>query len=144
VSLSTSSRPRLLGMALLAVVFAAGALAGAAFYRVAEARPGEEGARDERCERPHGRKGLLVDQVSPTPEQRVRIDSILERRRGQMDAFWSGEGQRLRTIVDSTRGEIRAVLTPAQRAEYDRLLEERAARHREGERDRERTSAGGG
>jgi len=135
------NRTRLLGMALLVATFVAGALAGAAFDRVAVARPADAAARAGDCERPHGgRKGMVVDQVSPTPEQRQRIEAIMERRRTQMDAFWNGEGQRLRSIVDSTREEIRAVLTPEQRAEYDRLMAERRA-HKERERAREGAAA---
>ncbi len=127
VQMPTATRARALGLALLATIFAAGALAGAAFERVSDRAPAATAApTDSACEA--RRKGLIVDQVSPTPEQRTRIDAILERRRGQMDAFWEGEGRRLRGIVDSTRNEIREVLTPQQRAEYDRLVAEARAR----------------
>jgi Spy/CpxP family protein refolding chaperone len=140
VKMPTATRARALGIALLATIFAAGALAGAAFERVADRAPAATSApTDSACE--SRRKGLIVDQVSPTPEQRTRIDAILERRRGQMDAFWDGEGKRLRSIVDSTRNEIREVLTPEQRVEYDRLVAERRAR-KEREKAAERAARG--
>lgn len=138
---TSTTRTRLLGMALLAATFAAGGLAGAAFERVAVARPADEAAaREVRCENGE-KKGLIVDQVNPTPEQRARIDAIMERRRVQMDAFWDGEGQRLRAIVDSTRAEVRQVLTPEQAVEYDRLVAEKRAR-REAEKAAERRGSG--
>ena len=139
---TSTTRTRLLGMALLAATFAAGGLAGAAFERVAFARPAEDAAaREVRCEGEGKKKGLIVDQVNPTPEQRARIDAIMERRRVQMDAFWDGEGQRLRAIVDSTRAEVRQVLTPEQAAEYDRLVAQKRAQ-REAEKAAERRGSG--
>ena len=79
--------------------------------------------------------GRFLDRLDLTAAQRASIDSILERRRAQLDAFWSGPGQQVRLIVDSTRNEVRAVLTPAQRAVYDSIGE----RHR-----RDRGRGGGG
>ena len=63
----------------------------------------------------------FLDRLDLSAAQRTRVDSILERRRGQLEAFWSGPGTQLRAIVDSTREEVRAVLTPAQRAVYDSI-----------------------
>lgn len=140
VKMPSATRARALGLALLATIFAAGALAGAAFQRVSNRAPAATAAAaDSACERKP--KGLIVYQVNPTPEQRTRIDAIMERRREEMDAFWEGEGRRLRTIVDSTRNEIRQVLTPEQRAEYDRLVAEARAR-KEREKAAERAARG--
>lgn len=63
----------------------------------------------------------FLDRLDLSAAQRARVDSVLERRRGQLAAFWSGPGTQLRAIVDSTRDEVRAVLTPAQRAVYDSI-----------------------
>lgn len=132
-------RARLLGIALLVATFAAGMLAGAAFDRTLVARetaPAQEPGWH--CHGPHGGKtGMIVDRLDLTPEQRARVDAVLARRRAQADTFWEREGPRMRAIVDSTRAEVRAVLTPEQRAEYDRLREEhRAARRAEKARER--------
>jgi Spy/CpxP family protein refolding chaperone len=63
-----------------------------------------------------------------TAAQRASVDSILTRRRAQLEKFWAGPGQQLRLVVDSTRNEVRAVLTPAQRATYDSLMAARRPR----------------
>jgi hypothetical protein len=54
----------------------------------------------------------------------------MARRRERTDALWQTDGARIRAAVDSTRAEIRAVLTPAQATEYDRLRAERDAKKR--------------
>lgn len=129
-------RARLLGIALLVATFAAGMLAGAAFDQALAARePAPVQEPGWHCHGPHGKKtSMILDQLGLSPEQRTRVDAIMARRRAQADTFWEREGPRMRSIVDSTRTEIRAILTPAQRAEYDRLRERyRAARRAERE-----------
>jgi Spy/CpxP family protein refolding chaperone len=129
---NTQRRTRLTGMALLIITFAAGMLAGTAFNRVLTA--GETDARaaakcDERG--PHS----IIDQLSLTPDQRVRVDSIMARRRQRTDSLWQEDGRRIRAAVDSARAEIRTVLTPQQATEYDRLRAEHEA-----ERNRKRAA----
>ena len=63
--------------------------------------------------------------------ERARVDSIFARRRVQIDSFWNGPGKSLRSIMDSTREEVRAVLTPEQRARFDRRHMERRPQHPE-------------
>ena len=70
------------------------------------------------------RDGMLLDggpigQYGLNAAQRGRIDSVLVARRGENDGFWQGPGQALRAILDSTRADVRAVLTPDQRARFD-------------------------
>jgi Spy/CpxP family protein refolding chaperone len=132
-----ASRPRLLGMALLVATFVAGGLAGAASSRVLAAREpaahpaaSDEGRRCQGDRGPGGATMRILNQLDLSAGQRARIDTITARRRAQMDAFWEGpEGRRMRAIVDSARAEIRAVLTPTQAAEYDRLKAEHKRRH---------------
>lgn len=124
---------RLLGVALLFATFAIGGLAGAAAVRLSAARepaaaaPAAEG----RTPREECRRTSTLDRVGLTPEQRERVNAVLERRRRETGAFWDEYGPILRAIVDSTRAEIRAVLTDEQRAEYDRLRAERRRRSHE-------------
>lgn len=127
-------RARILGISVLSAVFVAGALAGAASGRLLDAReasaalvPATEApaAEDKTC----GERKRLVDQVDLSPTQRQQVDSIVERRRAQREEFWDNEGQRMRAIMDSTRNEIRAVMMPEQRAEYDRLVADHRARN---------------
>jgi hypothetical protein len=65
------------------------------------------------------------------PATRVRVDSIFARRRVQIDSFWKGPGKSLRSIMDSTRDEVRSVLTPEQRARFDKRHLEGRPRHPE-------------
>lgn len=133
---ATQRRTRLTGMALLIVTFAAGMLAGTATNRLLsarepDARAAAECAADKRG--PHS----IFDELSLTPVQRARVDSIMARRRQRTDALWQQDGQRIRAAVDSARAEIRGVMTPQQAAEYDRLREqhERERRRSHAERD---------
>lgn len=123
---------RLLGITLLAATFAIGGLSGAAATRllgnrepVAVAPDAEERGPREQC------RPSTLDQIGISPEQRQQIDGVLERRRRQTEAFWDQYGTTLRAIVDSARAEVRALLTPEQRAEYDRLRAERRRRSHE-------------
>ena len=138
-SAESPARARIIGSALLLAMFVAGGLAGAAFTRVLNAEePAPAVQPGVHCHGPHDkgkRRGEWLKQLDLTPEQRVQVDRIMERRRAETSAFWDREGARLRAIVDSTRSEIRAVLTPAQRARYDELrAQHRAAHPHRGER----------
>lgn len=132
-------RLRMAGMALLAVTFAVGMLAGTAFGRVLSARePGAAASAAADC--PRGGRGPhhVFDELDLTAEQRGRIDQILARRRAVADSLWRADGARIRASVDSTRAEIRAVLTPEQAAEYDRLRQKHREKRR-ADRDGRRT-----
>lgn len=120
---------RALGMLVLAVAFAAGAVAATAVGRVLHADPAATSAESggTSCDE---KRGHLLDRLDLSTEQREEIDGILERRRAQADRFWSDAEPTLNAIMDSTRAEIREVLTPAQRDEYDRLRRERKAAER--------------
>ncbi len=115
-----AGRMRLIGFALIAVTFVVGGLAGAAVDRVVTADPSRRDAPAD------ARRTHVIDQVEMTAEQRARIDAILERRSERMKAAWAEISPRLEVITDSARLEIMQVLTPEQRADYERRLEERA------------------
>ncbi|HEV7703777.1 MAG TPA: hypothetical protein VGO46_05760 [Gemmatimonadaceae bacterium] len=61
--------------------------------------------------------------------QRKHVDSIFAKRRVEIDSFWKGPGKSLRSIMDSTRQDVRNVLTPEQRARFDRRHAEGRPRH---------------
>ncbi|HEY0017136.1 MAG TPA: hypothetical protein VGC13_12485 [Longimicrobium sp.] len=123
-------RMRLAGMAMLAVTFVVGMLAGTAFGRVLKAdepAPGSPASAECRTERgPHH----IFDELDLSPDQRTRIDGIMARRRILTDSLWQRDGARIRAAVDSTRAEIRAVLTPAQAVEYDQLRQKHEEKKR--------------
>lgn len=128
-------RRRLLGFGLLAATFLAGALAGAAVDRTLSAssdQPDRDRSRDR------GRS-YIIDRIEMSEEQRSEIDGILERRSERMRAIWHEVQPRMDAVTDSARSEIMEVLTPDQRAEYERRLQDR----RRGGNDRERSGEGG-
>lgn len=135
-------RTRLLGIAVLVLTFVVGALSGAALDRflVAEptpapdvatpaAAPGGEG-RERRGRHGPPNERDIFDQLDLTTEQREKIDEILDHRRAQLDAFWAEARPRVHSLVESTRADIRAILTPEQRAKYD-ALRDQARKERE-------------
>lgn len=119
-------RMRVLGVALLAATFIAGALAGAAVDRVLSADEPERVERDRDGDR--GRS-YIIEQVEMSEEQRSTIELILEERSERMRAVWREVEPRMDAVTDSARMEIMEVLTPEQRAEYERKLEERRKKH---------------
>jgi Spy/CpxP family protein refolding chaperone len=73
----------------------------------------------------------LARELGLSPEQRVRIDSLMDRQLRQIRAVREQVEPRLDSIVASTRHQIDSVLTPAQREKAGSL-----ARRRFGGRDR--------
>ena len=123
-----STRVRLLAVAVLLATFAAGVAAGlgAAQWRHRAFAHDDHGRGGGAGGGPMGDR--FLGRLGLTTTQRATVDSILQRRRVQLERFWAGPGQQLRLVVDSTRNEVRAILTPAQRATYDSLLAERRRR----------------
>jgi Spy/CpxP family protein refolding chaperone len=116
----TAKRARMMGVVVLAIMFAIGALTGAATMRVTT---GDE-SRARTAADSQKRPGLF-ETLQLTDEQRAQVDAIMERRRGEVDAFWKQHGPQLRAITDSARAEIRSVLTPEQRALEEQFRAER-------------------
>jgi Spy/CpxP family protein refolding chaperone len=127
---------RVMGITMLIIAFAVGALVGATTLRVAGGS-----AAPERSGRPERRGPDLFERLNLTPDQKTQVDAIMERRRVEMEAFWKQHGPTLRAIYDSTRVEIRAVLTPEQRELDDRFMAERRSHFnkRDGEKHNDRT-----
>ncbi|MGD8278741.1 MAG: hypothetical protein PVH00_11970 [Gemmatimonadota bacterium] len=124
----TGGRLRILGGAVLGLVLVVGGLGGAAIDRAVlrDRRP----ERDE-CERfrPPQRHRPYED-LGLTEDQKSRIDEALEKRKDQLDEFWKANSPRMDSIVNATRGELRDILTPEQRAEADRRNDRRRAERR--------------
>lgn len=117
----TAKRARLTGLVVLAVMFMVGALTGAATMRVTAADRTEAEQSERRAEpRPS-----LWDTLELTDEQQVQVDAIMERRRGEMEAFWDQHGPQLRAIMDSARSDVRDLLTPEQREIEEKFFAER-------------------
>lgn len=126
------NRARLLSAVLLVVVFAAGALVGAAADRALEPRS-------------HGRhrhEAEILDRLQLDGRQKAEAEKILERRRTEAAKVWSEVKPRLNRVVAGTRSDLARVLTPDQLAEYDRLMAERW-RRMEGRFDSEKRKGRG-
>lgn len=124
-STGSPSNTRWLAALALLLVFVAGAGTGWGVGTRFGARGAGRGLRD----------GMLLDggpirDYGLNATQRARIDSVLRARRGQIEGFWRGPGQELRAILDSTRADVRAALTPEQRSRFDAAHAEHERRMR--------------
>jgi hypothetical protein len=114
-------RARLLSAALLAVVFVAGVLVGAATDRAIGSPP-------EHRPRRHGIDAEVLERMRLDARQEAEVDRILERRRTEAAAVWSEVKPRLNQVVADTRADLSRILTPEQLREYDLWIAERSRR----------------
>ncbi len=142
------SRTRLVTALVLAAVFVTGVILGIAVDSNLGAAPPEvvveatgEGEGDERPRR----RPLIYEQVHPTAEQHVRIDSIVAEHRARTSALdkerRAAFSEGFRVIILETREAIKGVFTQEQAAEYQRLIDdyfdERAVAERENRDERD-------
>lgn len=64
----------------------------------------------------------LLANLDLTPDQRARIERVFEAREDRLERYWDTQLPELESVIDSSRDEIRAILTPDQRTIYDRHL----------------------
>lgn len=138
-----STRTRIATILILLLVLATGSVLGVAVDRrlvagkagseTAEAEVGKEGEREEGEEaRRENRRRTIVEQVGLSPEQKVQVDSIVAHYRHRMrelereleNELRQAYLPRYRELVQGTREEIKGLLTPVQRIQYDSLLVE--------------------
>jgi hypothetical protein len=50
------------------------------------------------------------------------VDRVLDRREDRLEAYWAGKIPEIEALIDSTRTEIRDLLSPEQREAYDRWV----------------------
>jgi hypothetical protein len=121
---SSPARTRFLTALLLAVVFGSGFTLGMAFDRTAVATPADDAEVVERTEDED--RPPMYERVGPTPEQSVRIDSIVVDFRARMEAlqeqFRAEYDPRYDALVDSARESIKDVFSAEQAAQYDSLI----------------------
>jgi hypothetical protein len=115
---------------VLLAVFLAGGLAGVMLEDVVEDLdwPWPHAARD--AER-HDRASDPTDDDAEEefleglglPRERLEaVDRVLDRREDRLEAYWAGKIPEIEALIDSTRVEIRGLLTPDQREDYDRWV----------------------
>ena len=112
--LEKTSHSRAVAWLLLALAFVAGAAAGVTIDRLSlpESSPGTPKTPD--------RSGPL-DRLDLTPQQRAQADSIMERSAPRAERAMRDVAERLQNVSDSLDAELRAILTPPQRARLDSL-----------------------
>ena len=115
--------PRRKAWLALLLVFAAGLWAGALVEDIADeiGRPlfaarGHDDDDDDISEED------LLDDLSLSREQRAAIERVFDSREDRLESYWESRLPELETLIDSSRDEIRTILTPDQRAIYDRQL----------------------
>ena len=64
----------------------------------------------------------LLETLGLSRVQDDSVDRLLDTREDRLEEYWKSRLPDLQAIVDSSRQEIRAVLTPAQREAYDHSL----------------------
>lgn len=132
------NRSKLAAVGLLAAVFVAGGLAGWGGHEAAER--GDHGPRGGRGS-PDAIVAFLGRELDLNSAQRDSVRAIIARHRPETDALWARVRPPFDSIKTRMRAEIDAVLTPAQRAKHQQLIE-RAEHHRM-ERDSTKGKAGG-
>jgi hypothetical protein len=55
-------------------------------------------------------------------ERLEAADRVLDRREDRLEAYWAGKIPEIEALIDSTRMEIRGLLSPEQREQYDRWV----------------------
>jgi Spy/CpxP family protein refolding chaperone len=110
---------RAVGALLLAATFLVGGLAGMAAEEALgldwfdfldeDAQPGED---------------RLFAGMGLTDAQEERIGEILERREDRLEAYWEGRLPDIQRIMGASYDEMRQVLAPEQRADFDRRVGE--------------------
>ena len=78
----------------------------------------------DRISRPEGGRPSLADRLQLDATQRSRQDSVIDNRHKRYDIIMSAVRPALDSLKEDTRDEIRLILNPTQRAEYEKVLAE--------------------
>ena len=76
----------------------------------------------ERIARRESDRGALADRLQLDVSQRARLDSIIDDRHKRYEVIMSTVRPALDSVKRRARDEIRLMLTPAQRAEFEKVL----------------------
>ncbi len=111
--------PRWRALLVLLLVFAVGLGVGAMSEDVLDEldRPLFAGHHDHE-DGDESEEDLLAD-LDLTAGQRAAIERVFEAREDRLESYWDLQLPGLEALIDSSRAEVRALLTPAQRTTYD-------------------------
>lgn len=141
-------RMQWMAVLMLLVVFVAGGLVGAAVERGRDhGRRGEGPPRGDRRGGPppmFAEGSPIAQRLNLTDAQRDSIEHITERDRARADSIFRETRRGMRTRFDSTMTAVDTVLTPTQRAEWQKIRQEWQAREGRGGRGRGGSGRRGG
>ena len=123
--------PRRTAVFLLVTVFLAGAATGWLLEDVVEDMPWGAGGGDVSMPDRHQDDEPLDDDAEEdflesldlSAAQLDSVDELLERREDHLEDYWKTRLPDLEAVIDSSRREIRDLLSPEQQAAYDRWLD---------------------
>ena len=118
-----NGRARGIAALLLLTVFSVGALSGMAL----EEALGIDWFEFLDEDTDEAEDSLLVG-LELSREQRARAEEILERQEDRLEAYWESRIPEIEGILHRSYAEIRAILTPAQQAAFDRRVRELGGR----------------
>jgi hypothetical protein len=127
------TRTRRTAVLVLLAVFLVGGMVGWLLEEIVDDRdwPSLEVEHDDDDGGPGDRDPLdddaeeaFLKRLGLSAEQYRTADRLLDEREDRLEAYWSGRIPEIEALVDSTRQEIRKLLTPEQQAAYDRWIEE--------------------
>jgi hypothetical protein len=130
------NRARLATFGILVLVFGAGLAVGVAVDRqvaaadapaATERVPARGDSREEGAPR---ERRMMIERVGLTPDQKVKVDSIVAARADIMAGLQKEYRELYWQIVDSTRASLRRTLTEDQALQYDSLAAENDRRRR--------------
>lgn len=64
----------------------------------------------------------FVEGLGLSRDRLEAVDRVLDRREDRLEAYWAGKIPEIEALIDSTRTEIRGLLSPEQRDAYDRWV----------------------
>lgn len=120
-------RPKIITAVILTVLFGSGFVMGVAWDGPLNANPPSSEGGGERAN--EGRqRGLIVEGVGLTVEQKESVDAVVNDYRQEMKALQEEFRPRYGSIIAATRDGIKELLSEEQVAEYDSLLIEHDAK----------------
>jgi Spy/CpxP family protein refolding chaperone len=106
----------------LATLTALGALALGSSAFAQSPQPSESGGRGQRGHRGgerHASLDRLTENLNLTPEQKAKVQPILDQARPQIETIRREAMQKTKTVMDNTMTQIRPLLTAEQQKQLD-------------------------
>ena len=126
------TRTRRTAIVVLLAVFLVGGMVGWLLEEVVEDRDwpsfelehDDDGGQGDHDPLDDDAEEVFLKRLGLSAEQSRAADRLLDEREDRLEAYWKGRIPEIEALVDSTRQEIRKLLTPDQQAAYDRWIEE--------------------